>query len=91
MSLGDVMRMAIERSELRNGLDADLAIKAWVAVIGPAIAAKSPRPTVARDVMTIRIANAPLRHELSMNRSRLVNAVNRAAGKTVVTDIRFIS
>lgn len=91
VSLGDVLRSAIEESEMGRMMDEAQVIKAWPMVIGAQIAAKSPRPTVKRGVMTVRIYSAGLRQELTMMRSRLKDALNRVVGKEIIEDLRFTS
>lgn len=91
MSLGDVMRKVIDDYQLYSKLDEIKAAEAWVKVIGSQFAAMSPRPTVKGGVMTVRLTSAALRHEFSLNRSRLTAAINREVGREVITDIRFIS
>lgn len=41
--------------------------------------------------MTVGVPNASLRHELSMNRSAIRNALNSMIGKNSISEIRFIS
>ena len=41
-------------------------------------------------VLFLRIASAPIRQELSLNRTSLLSMLNKAVGKDVLTDIRFM-
>lgn len=90
VSLGDLLRQAVEENRNAFRFDEINAINAWPKVIGAAIAAKTLRPYIKGGVMTIRVPAAPLRHELNMLRSRLAVAINAEAGADVVKELRFI-
>lgn len=90
-SIGDVMRSLIEESQLAGKLDELRAADQWPYVVGAEIARQSPRPTVSGGVMYVRIADAALRNELHLNRTRLCSALNQLTGKNVIKEIRFIS
>lgn len=91
MSLGDAMRQFIEEADFTDRLDGLRAADTWPLIVGAHLASKSPRPTVKRGVMTVRIAEAPLRQELTLNRTRLRDALNRQLGKEIIKEIRFTS
>lgn len=40
-------------------------------------------------IMHVYITSAVLKNELSFNRRPLVEAINRAVGRNIITDIRF--
>ena len=89
-SIGDLLRREIEANQAAFRFDDINAINAWPVVIGEAIAARTMRPFIKNGVMTIRVAAAPLRHELNMMRSRLAAAINAHIEKEVVKELRFI-
>ena len=88
--LGDVLRRTIEESGMTARLYETRAASLWPVIVGPAIAARSARPSVRVGVMTVSVASAPLRQELAMNRSHLIDIMNRTLGRNVISDIRFI-
>ncbi len=89
LSIGDVLRAALENTESERILCERQAIEAWAAVAGPGLASLASRPTVSRGVMTIRVASAPLRQELTMQRSALMRSINSRLRRPVITDLRF--
>ena len=91
MLIGDVMRRIIEESQMAERLDEAQAAESWPYVVGAEIARRSPRPTVRLGVMYVRIADAALRQELHLNRSRLCRSLNAQLGKNVIKEIRFTS
>ncbi len=88
-SVGDVLREALNESRMGSVLDTYKAIAAWEIVVGPHIAGRTMRPTIAGDIMWVRTPHASLRHELQMNRSSLVRSINDMVGHQVISDIRF--
>lgn len=89
LSIGDVLRNVLERTEADRILCERQAIEMWPRVVGPFIASHSDRPTVKRGVMTVRISSAPLRNELLMQRTALIRHLNSVLRNPVITDIRF--
>lgn len=90
-SIGDILRLALQENCMNSRLDECKAVQLWSLVIGESIASQCRRPFVREGVMTVGVPNAPLRQELSMNRSRLKSAINREIGRETITEIRFIS
>lgn len=90
VSLGDLLRQAIEENQAAFRFDEINAINAWPAVIGRDIARKTFKPFIRGGVMTIRVPAAPLRQELNMMRSLLAKAINSEVGKDVVKELRFL-
>lgn len=88
-SIGDVLRLAFQDNCMQDRLDERKAIEIWPAIVGPELASQCIRPTVKDGVMTVGVRNASLRHELTMNRSRLCDAINSALGRVIIDNVRF--
>lgn len=91
LCIGDVLRLTFQENCMQDRLDECKAADYWSSVIGRENAAQCNRPTVRNGIMTIGVPNASLRHELSMNRSRICRMLNDMIGKQTITEIRFIS
>lgn len=89
LSIGDVLRQSLEATESDRILCERQAIETWALVVGPGIASLASRPTVSRGVMTVRLASAALRQELSMQRSVIIRTINSRLRTPVITEIRF--
>lgn len=90
-SIGDVLRLTIQESEMAGKLDERRAIELWAPLVGDYMARQCGRPTVRNGVMTVSVPGAPLRNELTMSRSILIRLINEKLGKQVIKEIRFIS
>lgn len=80
---------AMERAGLTDTLNEQRAAAVWVDVVGPAINRYTSRRYVDSGVMHVYLTSAPLKNELSFNRARLIEAINRAVGADVVKEIQF--
>lgn len=90
-SVGDVLRDLLEETSLQNRMDELKAVELWPSVVGQEISSLTSKPVVEKGVMKIGVTNASLRNELNMNRSRLKDIINKNLGKTIITEIKFIS
>lgn len=89
-SIGDVLREAIEETNMQTRLDELQAADLWPQIVGSEIASHTMRPLVRSGVMTIRVIDASLRQELSMHRTLLLREINRLMQKDVIMSLRFI-
>lgn len=90
-SVGDVLRQVITDNSMADRLDELKAADFWPAIIGEYIAEQTMKPYVRNGAMSIRVPDAALRQELTMNRTRIMQEFNRLCGHEVITSLRFIS
>ena len=88
-SVGEVLRNLLEETSLQGRIDELKAAEMWSKIVGKDIAGKSSKPFVKNGVMQIGVPNASLRHELYINRSRLIELINQTLGKEIIKEIRF--
>lgn len=87
-SLGDAIRMFIKRHELSGKLAEAEVVAAWSKVLGPAIDRRTESIRLGNGGLVRVSLNSPsLRQELSMQRTRLVEALNESIGKEIVKSI----
>lgn len=89
--IGDILRLAIQDSQMSRHFDELRAADFWPHIVGPEIADRCLRPYINGGRMSIRVPDAALRQELTMNRSGIMREFNRLAGKEVVRELRFNS
>lgn len=89
--MGDVLRNLLQETSLQNRMDELRAAELWATVVGANMASLTGYPKVKNGVMSISVPNASLRNELHMNRSTLRAIINKNIGKTIITEIRFVS
>lgn len=91
VTVGDVLRECLEKSNMQGRLDEVRACDAFAAIVGPDMAARCSRPAMRSGMMTIGVGNAALRSELNMRRSAICAAINEFLGKEVVMEVMFRS
>lgn len=84
-----IINEAMERAGLTDTLNEQRASAAWVDVVGPVINRYTSRRYVDHGVLHVYLTSAPLKNELSFNKSRLIEEINRLTGADVVKDIAF--
>ena len=74
-----------------QGLEAPLAehrlLRAWKEVVGEEVASRCSTLFIRHEALHVTIESSVLRHHLFMQRSELVERLNRAAGRRVITDL----
>lgn len=88
-SIGDILRLTIQESNMAGRLDEVRAIELWPQIVGEGMASQMSRPRVSCGVMVIYVDSSVLRQELNMHRTRLIEMLNSRLGKSVITQIRF--
>lgn len=80
---------AMDRAGLTDTLNEQRAAAAWADVVGPVINRYTMRRYVERGVLHVYLTSAPLKNELSFNKTALTEAINKQIGSETVKDIMF--
>lgn len=90
-SIGDILREVLEETDMLTHILEQRACQYWQTLVGPQLSSRAAKPTVAKGVMRIGVADASLRQELTMHRSNMVRLINERFGRRIISDIRFTS
>lgn len=88
-TVGQIIEEAIDASGTRGAFDRQRICFLWAEVVGPAITRQTIRRWVSGDVLHVAIQSASLRNDLQFLTPRLIERLNRAAGKEIITRIVF--
>lgn len=84
------MNLAIDNWLKGNALEAKFletkVLGNWAEIVGPTVARHTRKVFINKKVLTIYVTNAPLRQQLTLSRTRLVQLVNEQAGSQIVTE-----
>ena len=80
---------AMDRAGLTDTLNEQRAAAAWSDVVGPVINRYTTRRYMERGVLHVYLTSAPLKNELSFNKTSLIGAINKHTGTETVKDIMF--
>ena len=87
LTFGRIFSDMIDSIGARDTYDRQRICYLWPEVMGPTINRHTIRRWVDNGTLHVVIASAPLKAELGMMRRAIVDRMNQAAGKTVITDL----
>ena len=64
--------------------------KLWLSTMGKTIASRTGKITLHNKKLRVKIDSAPLRKELNMSKSRVLELLEKELGKGVIEDVVFI-
>lgn len=88
-SIAELLPEILRYEGLETPLQQKRLINCWDTVVGAPIAAYCREKFIKNQTLYVKIINAALRADLTMNRSILVNRLNQQVGAQVITDIKF--
>ena len=86
-SLGEVIQDFLKQNGWESKLDEVKIIMEWDKVLGPSLAKYTQEVFIQNKKLHIRLNSSTLRQELSYKKSDIVNDLNAAVGKEVISDI----
>lgn len=85
----DIIDAAINDSGIASTFDEQKLCYLWPEVMGQSINRYTTRRYVENGVLHVYLSSAALKNELQFHRTRLVEELNKAAGRNVITNIIF--
>jgi hypothetical protein len=64
--------------------------KLWLSIMGNTIASRTGNITLHNKKLKVKINSAPLKNELNMSKSKVLELLEKELGKGVIEDIAFI-
>ena len=89
MSIGDILSQYLNPAELDDSVNARRLEAMWGEVVGPYINRLTLRRFVKNRILYVQVSSAPLRNDLMIGRSSLVERLNETVGASVIDDIVF--
>ena len=87
-SISDLLNMYLRREGLETPLLQKRAIDAWDNIMGAMITRYTGEKFIKNQTLYVKITNPALRQDLSMMRTRIVQRINQAVGRQVITDVK---
>lgn len=85
--LSELIKQFYESRRGAGYLDEVKVINSWKNVVGPFIASHTMDLNIRNGVLFVRVDSDALRSELNYSKSILINSLNSAAGRDVITEI----
>ncbi len=86
-SMGDALRMMLNKSNLRNGIRKVQIEEVWETVMGKTIAKYTERLKIINRTLFITTYMGPLKNELMYQKPQIIQRINEAFGETVISEV----
>jgi predicted nucleic acid-binding Zn ribbon protein len=88
-SLGEIIKQFIQAYKMEDKITEVRIIAAWEKVMGPQIHSLTDRIAFREQVMTVFLRSAPLREELSMARTKIIDLINKEVKQKAIKELHF--
>ena len=88
--LKEGLEALVRAYRLGGKLDEVTIVASWERVMGKAVALKTQEVYVAKGKLFVRLSSAPLKHELVMAKTQVLEMLNNAVGSQVVSEVVFL-
>jgi predicted nucleic acid-binding Zn ribbon protein len=88
-SLKDAITSMLESYKIKDKFDANRLINSWGSLMGTPIAKRTEKLFVKDQVLFVKLNSAPLRQELTIAKSKVLEIIHRHYDKELVTDVKF--
>ena len=82
-----VIEEFLDSFHLRDKINQAKVIEAWEGVVGEMVAKNTSQLHIRNKVLFVKVNSAALRNELLFARNKILNALNKEAGATVIEEI----
>lgn len=87
---GSVIQNLLDQLGVRDQVEESKVVLIWPEVVGQTIARVTEAQAIEHGVLTVKVSNATWRHELTYLKREITTNLNRALGKSLVSDIKFL-
>lgn len=88
--VGSAIEQLLNVYKLKGRFDQKKLINSWNDLMGTAIANKTGKIFIKKDVLFVEIDSAPLKHELNMQKNKVMELIRKEAGENVIKEIIFM-
>ncbi|MBF8963218.1 DUF721 domain-containing protein [Pontibacter sp. FD36] len=89
-TIGDSIKGLLKAYRLQGKLNEVDLVQRWEQIMGKPIAMKTKELYFKDQKLFVRLTSAPLKHELNMSKSKVVDLLNRTMGDEVVKEVVFL-
>jgi hypothetical protein len=87
LSIGDALKEFLKKSKLKSGMQAMQVKDAWEKIMGKTISNYTDKIEIINSTLFIYTSVAPLKHELSYQKSKIIDRVNEELGEKVISEV----
>ena len=82
--IGQIVKQIVRENGWEDKMEKQKLYIAWDEVMGPAVARRTDSIILQGRKLVIKIDSAPLKHELTMQRNRIIELLKEHTGKDIV-------
>ncbi|MFN3847850.1 MAG: DUF721 domain-containing protein [Spirosomataceae bacterium] len=86
----DAIEALLKTFDLKKKFNETYLVAFWEKMMGKYIASRTRELYVKNRVLYLKIDSAPLRQELFMAKSKVIDIINKETGETTVEDVVFL-
>ena len=87
LSIGDALKEFLKKSKLKSGMQAMQVKDAWEKIMGKTISNYTDKIEIINFTLFIYTSVAPLKHELTYQKSKIIERVNEELGEKVILEV----
>ncbi|WP_245849470.1 DUF721 domain-containing protein [Hymenobacter crusticola] len=88
--LKDGIKALLKAYRLQGKLNEVTVVSSWERIMGKAVALKTQEVYVSNRKLFVRLSSAPLKHELVMAKTRVMEIINAEIGEQVIQEVIFL-
>ncbi|GAB3230409.1 hypothetical protein GCM10027346_16080 [Hymenobacter seoulensis] len=88
--LKDGITALLRTYRLQGKLNEVTVVASWERVMGKAVAMKTQQIYVSNSKLFVRLSSAPLKHELVMAKTRVLEILNAEVGEDIIQEVVFL-
>lgn len=90
MPLKDGIKALLRAYRLQGKLNEVVVVASWERVMGKTVAMKTQEVFVSKGKLFVRLTSAPLKHELVMAKTKVLELINAEVGEEVIREVVFL-
>ena len=79
----------LDSYKLRGKFDENKLINSWETMMGKPISRRTEKLFIKEKILFVKLNSAPLRHELTISKTKVLEIIHENFDKTLVTDVKF--
>ncbi|MCK5369623.1 MAG: DUF721 domain-containing protein [Cyclobacteriaceae bacterium] len=88
-SVKEAIDAMLDTYKLRGKFNENKLINSWESMMGKPISRRTEKLFIKEKVLFVKLNSAPLRHELTISKTKVLEIIHRNFDKTLVTDVKF--
>ncbi|WP_245328396.1 DUF721 domain-containing protein [Hymenobacter aquaticus] len=90
LTLQEGITALLKAYRLQGKLNETMVVSSWERIMGKAVALKTQEVYISQGKLFVRLSSAPLKHELVMAKTRVLDLINSEVGEKVIKEVVFL-